>query len=159
MNSVLLNVAVIGVSLAPVAFALVCGRKAERLGAVVIGSGQVLTWGAQSAFQASAAQVPLTAFMAIDLSLALALGLIAFRYPDKLWPDLAACAQLLVFVFSVTRAIDFPLSPTAFIVAVNASSFMALVALCFGTWAARWCREPISEWDCAGPNLQPLGGQ
>ena len=152
----LLNLLVIILSFAPVVFAAVWGGRTERIGAAIIGSGQLLTWTAQSVAMlapTASTTIPLEAFMLIDLTMALSFGAFMLRYPDKLWPGLAGCAQFLVFVFSATRAIDFPLSERAFFVAVNLSSLGVLVALAAGTWAARWYRKPASDWDRAAVDL------
>lgn len=154
-SAALLNLVVIVLSLAPVIFALTYGGRAERMGGAIIGVGQLLTWTAQGLAEAASAsaQIPLHAFMLIDLALALALGGVMVRHADKLWPGLAGCAQFLVFVFSLTRVIDFPLSERAFFIAVNLSSAAVLVALAAGTWASRWGRRKPSEWDIAAQNI------
>lgn len=105
----------------------------------------VLTWGGQALGE----KAPFGAFMAIDLLTALAFGLLAFRYPEKLWPGLAGCGQFLVFTFSATRALDYPLSEGEYLHALNLSGMLVLASLGFGTWASRWrVREP-SFYDVA----------
>jgi hypothetical protein len=87
------------------------------------------------------------------VALAIGLSVLTFRYPDKLWPGLAACAQTLVVAFSATRLLEFPLSETAYLTMLNVSSFAVALALAGGTWASRWYRKPADEWDDAAERL------
>jgi hypothetical protein len=132
--------------------ASILGRKPERIGAGILGVGLLFTLGAQ----ALAGGSPLFAFMVIDFLMALGLAVLTFRYPEKLWPGLAGCAQLLVFVFSATRAIDFPMSETTYLAALNLSCLGVTTALAGGTWAARWYRSPPSEWDLSFQETHPV---
>jgi hypothetical protein len=113
------------------------GRKAERLAAALLTANMALTWAAQ----ASGDRAPFFAFMAIDLLTAAGLAYIMVKNPDKLWPGVSACAQLLIFVFSATRAIEFPLSEQSYLVMLNFCSLLCIGALAAGTWAAR--RTPV----------------
>ena len=140
-----LNAGVPVFSVASIIFALICGRRAERIGGALVGTAVLSTWAAQ----AVVAKVPLAAFMTIDAGLAVGLAVLTFRYPDKLWPGLAGCAQFLVLIFSVTRLIEFPLSPTAFLAALNLSSLAVHACLAVGTWRARWSKPRPDEWDVA----------
>jgi len=131
--------------LVTILFASIFGRKPERLGAACYGIGLLLTWGGQMLIQ----KAPIYLFLGVDLLTAVGLGVITLRNPDKLWPGVAACAQMLVVVFSATRALDFPLSERSYLVMLNLSSLAGLAALAAGTWAARWGRRRTSAWDLA----------
>ena len=145
-----LFVVLVAVNVLSVGFAASLGARAERWGALVYGLSIGLAWGAQAVGD----RTPVYAFMLIDLATCLAFGVIMLRHPDKLWPGLAAVAQLLVFVFSATRVIDFPLSETAYLVMLNVSGLAVASAIAAGTWATRWGRRAPSEWDIAAERYE-----
>lgn len=130
---------------AALAFTAICGGKAERFGAALLVFNLGLTWTAQASGDAA----PFYAFMLIDLLTAAGFAWLIVKNPNKLWPGLAGCAQFLIFVFSVTRAIEFPLSEVGYLVMLNLCSLLALSALAAGAWAARWGRAKPSAWDMA----------
>ena len=137
------SLVIIGIGLSALLFAAVFGGKAERNGATLLAGNIALTWIAQ----ASSDQAPLAAFLAIDLATAAAFGYLTFKNPEKLWPGVCGCAQLLIFVFSATRAIDFPMSEQAYLFMLSLSSLLCVGALAAGTWAARWRKPGDQDWD------------
>lgn len=141
------------VPLGAIGGALIFGRSAERLGGIAIALAIAMTWAAQ----AVAGRAPVQAFLLIDLTLALSLAGIAVRYPEKLWPGLAGCAQFLVFVFSATRVIRYPLTETAYLVALTLSSVAVLGCLVVGTWRACWAKPRRDEWDEFAATLASRG--
>ena len=132
-----------------IAFAIVLGGRAEKLGGGLVLSAILSTWIAQALW----GMAPLYAFLPIDFAAACGFGILTARFPDKLWPGLAGCAQLLVFVFSATRAIDFPLSETAYLIMLNVSGFGVALALAGGTAVNRWHKPAPSQWDIAAEKL------
>lgn len=143
MTSVsILSLVIIGLGLSALLFAAVFGGRAERSGAALLAGNIALTWIAQ----ASAGQAPLLAFLAIDLVTAAGFGYLTFKNPEKLWPGVCGCAQLLIFVFSATRAIDFPMSEQAYLFMLSLSSLLCVGALAAGTWATRWRKSDDQEW-------------
>jgi hypothetical protein len=147
--AVLVGNALLIFALCAIVFAFVSGGAAERWGAATILACNLLSWLSQAAFGSA----PLTAFLLIDLTLVAGLGVITFRYPDKLWPGLAACAQTLVLAFSATRALHFPLSEVAYLTMLNVSSLVVALALAGGTWSSRWYRKPHDEWEEAAVRM------
>lgn len=97
--------------------------------------------------------------MGIDLLSALAFAALTFRNPDRLWPGVAGCGQFLVFVFSATRALEFPLSELAYLCALNISGLTVLAALTLGTIVSRWFPPAPSEWDLAEERLATRSAQ
>lgn len=142
-----MSLAVIGAVLAlthvaAVLFSAIFGRIAERTGAAIYGASLALTWLVQDLLGTE-----IRLFMLIDLSTSVAFGCLATRYPSKLWPGTAACAQFLVFIFSATRAINYPLAETAYLIALNLAGLGLLASLVVGTWRARWGVPRTDEWE------------
>jgi hypothetical protein len=127
-----LGIAALLCSILVIAYALFRGGKVERLGAGVCGGFMLLTWVAQISLDA-----PLYSFLMIDTAMAGAFGVLAVRNPEKLWPGVAGVGQTVVVVFSATRALSFPMSEVAYLVALNLSGLVVAGALGAGTWAAR----------------------
>lgn len=146
------NTSLVLLSLSAMLFAGVCGGKAERQGAGIWLLLTMLTWTVQGVWGVA----PTTAFMMIDCVLALSFGWIALRFPNKLWPGLAGCAQFLVLIFSVTRAVRYPLSQEAYIVMLNLSGLGVTCALIGGTWASRWWKPRRDEWEEFAVTLDEL---
>lgn len=149
----LFNIAVTGLVFSVLLFAGVYGSRCERIGATVYITGFVATWVAQVTLGAT----PVLALIVIDAAVCIGFAYLTFRYPAKLWPGIAGCAQLLVVVFSATRMLDFPLSATTFLYALNVASLAVILSLCAGTWAARWLRRAPSDWDIAAQKLSHYG--
>ena len=84
---------------------------------------------------------------------AVSLGVLTFKFPEKLWPGIAGCAQLLVFVFSATRVLEFPLSEQGYLIMLNLSSLLGVGSLAVGTWATRWRKREPDAWDLAAAKL------
>jgi hypothetical protein len=131
-----LYLALIGLYAAILIFASTLGGRPERIAAGIYVANLAATWFAQASGDAA----PFYAFMLIDFVAAVGFGWLMLKNPEKLWPGIAACAQLLVFVFSATRALEFPLSETGYLVMLNVCSLLGIGALAAGTWAARWRR-------------------
>ena len=141
----LLSLSILGCFLAAVVFAGIFGRTPERIGAGLLATNAVLTLLAQ----ATISDAPFYYLIAIDLSTFLGLGWLTLTNTDKLWPGLAACAQLLVAMFSVTRVIDFPLTETQYAFMVSVCSMLTVSALAGGTLVTRFFPRDPSEWDVA----------
>lgn len=131
----ILNLVLAALTVFAVAFPLIVGGRLERAGAAVFGLGTALTWGVQFLV---GSQAPVSAFMVIDFGMALAFAAILFVDREKLWPGAAACAQLLVFVFSASRTINFPLSDLALLMMLNVSGVGVILSLVVGAAAHRW---------------------
>lgn len=142
-STVLVNTSLILLSLSAMLFAGVCGGKAERQSATIWFLLTMLTWTVQAAWGVA----PISAFIVIDCLLALSFGWIALRFPDKLWPGLAGCAQFLVLIFSVTRAVRYPMSEDAYLIMLNLSGLGVTCALIGGTWASRWWKPRRDDWE------------
>ena len=126
------------------AFAAGFGRRAERLGAALYLGVALLTWGLEWGVGINPALKLVT-----DLTLAFALAFLLIRY-KKLWIGVACVATTLFCAFSATRLVGFPLSPFGYILALNLSSLIALVALAAGTWVERWGpADPYAEFEDA----------
>lgn len=138
-----LNAALFGLVLLTVGAGLTLGGRPEKLGAAAFGIATVSTWGVQGLGDLA----PVHTFMAIDFSLSLAFGVIALRHPAKLWPGVAGCFQFLVFVFSATRAIDYPLSQFAYIAALSLCGIGVMLTLLLGTLVARYGKARTDEWE------------
>jgi hypothetical protein len=131
-----------------IAFALAFGAKAERLGGVIFLVSTAATW----TIQALGDWAPLPLLMGVDVATVACFTWLTFRYPDKLWPGLTACAQLLMVTFSATRVLDFPLSMTGYLIALNLSALLGFVFLAYGTWASRWGKRLVDEWGDSAHN-------
>ena len=118
---------------ATVLFAWVCGGAAERIGGAIFAVNVALNFLLYGLLD----QGPLV-IMACDLAAAVAFGVLAVRAPDKLWPGIAGVGQTLVVMFSATRLLDYPLSPLAYMIAVNLAGITVELALVAGTWMSRW---------------------
>jgi hypothetical protein len=140
--AVFLSFLSIGMFLLSVLLALALGRSAERMGALVCAGGGVLTLVAQGV---AVGGLPYLAFLSIDCSMAIAFGVLALRFPEKLWPGVAGVAQTLVVTFSATRALHFPLSEAAYTAALNLSSLAVGLSLAGGTIASRWSRRRTED--------------
>ena len=136
--SAVLGLAVLVFTLGATLFALIVGGRVERLGAGLYAVGVLCTWSAQLFI----AQAPFVAFLVIDTATALLLGVLAVRNPEKLWPGVAGVGQTLVVVFSATRALQFPMSETAYIIALNLSALLVVLPMGFAAWLHRWGRKP-----------------
>jgi hypothetical protein len=88
--------------------------------------------------QAFGDRAPLYSFLCVDLLTALGLAWVMLRNPEKLWPGVAACAQILVVVLSATRAIDYPLSERAYLIALGLCSMLGMGSLAIGAAVSRW---------------------
>jgi hypothetical protein len=83
----------------------------------------------------------------LDLLTALGFAALALRYPAKLWPGVAACAQYFVFTFSFSKLVNFPLDDVLLAHCSTISSINVSGALVAGTWMARWGRRRPDEWE------------
>jgi hypothetical protein len=148
-SAALLSYSLLVLPLVSLLLASTVGGKAEKLGAAIFGLALALTWGAQ--MLGERASYPI--FLAIDFGAAAAAGALTIRFPDKLWPGIAGCAQFLVLTFSITRALNFPLSETAYLYALNLSGSLVWGSLLAGTWASRCYRKPVDDWEVAAERL------
>jgi hypothetical protein len=134
--------------LTAVTFAFAVGGRVERFGALILVGGLLATWSAQAIVH----DRPLI-FALIDFLGAASFAVLALKAPEKLWPGVAACSQLLVSVFSATRALEFPLSFEAYVLMLNVSGLGVVAALVAGTTTSRWFPRPADEWDVAAERL------
>ena len=138
LSEEILSFILLGVFVCVLLFAFVAGGRTEKLGVaiavanVVIGILGRLVGGAE---------MPVYFSLILDLSTAVAFGVIAVRNPEKLWPGVAGVAMTFVMVFSATRAVGFPLSETAYTAALNLSSLLVQASLFAGAWSHRWGRK------------------
>ena len=114
-------------------FAVWCGGRPERLGAGLVFLGWLSSVMLDVAFGTAE---PTSLFLAIDFLMLVGFAVIFFRY-DRLWAGVAACFAALLLAFEGSRLLNFPLSYGAYVTALNISSYGALAALAFGTWAHR----------------------
>jgi hypothetical protein len=109
------------------------GGTTERVAALLIGGGTLVTFLAQVTSWVQ----PELAFLVIDL--VIASGFVALLVRSKLpWVGVACCAQSLVLAFEATRFVGFPLSRTSYVTMLQLSSIIVIGALIYGTWARRW---------------------
>lgn len=132
----------IAVYASAVLLALVAGGRVERAGAAICLANTLLFFAVQNI---AGERLPYGAFLAIDVAAALALGVLALRAPERLWPGVAGVAQSMVIVFSATRALDFPLSEAAYAAALNLSSLAVGLSLAAGVVSHRWGRSAAPE--------------
>ena len=146
MSAILVNLLIVGLVFATIAFTSVFGGRAERIGAAIYGSNVGLTWLAQVVAPDAWS---LYVFLTLDLSAGAFFGVLAVRYPDRVWPGVAGVAQSLLVAFTATRAIGFPLSPLAYVAAINISSFVVKASLVGGAWNA-WRARRSAGKDAVG---------
>jgi len=146
------NNALVACLLASICFASLFGGKVERSGAAILFGGLVATWATQVVVGNA-----VTPLVLVDLGVAIAFGILAVHQPDKLWPGSAGTAQFAAFTFSASRAISFPLTDNAYVIATNLSGMGVVAALAIGTYRHRWCAPTRSEWDELDLTLQQRG--
>jgi hypothetical protein len=140
----LFNLFTFALLLSSVGLAGALGGRCEREGACLYGGLSFAILVVQ-AFGTG----PHLAVILVGLDFLTALGFvaIAFRYPEKLWPGVAACAQYFVFTLSFGKLVGFPLNEVLLIRASTISSVNVSAALVAGTWAARWRKAPVDPWE------------
>lgn len=116
-------------------FAARVGGRAERWGSGVMLLAILLTWTVQAFFGVVEA-----AKLAIDMGLAIALAVMLFRW-KLFWLGISGCAQTLLLAFTASRFVGFPLSETAYVYALNFSSWGLLGGLFYGACEHRWGRK------------------
>jgi hypothetical protein len=137
-----LNLIVVGMVAFTLLFTVVIGGRVERTGAGIMFANVSATAVAGALMGVDPSPV---VFMVIDICTALAFGALALRNPEKLWPGVAGVAMTFVMVFSATRAIGFPLSPFAYMAALNLSGLLLQGTLIAGACAHRWGRKPAAD--------------
>ncbi len=156
-SEAILNALVIGQLLGGIIFAVVFGGRCERIGAAICFGSAVLSLASQVFGLALANEAyPVLTFLVIDLGTSVAFGVLAWKHPDKLWPGVAGVAQFLVFTFSASRLVNFPLDDVLLAHAINLSSFAVKLTLVAGTWQARWGKPKVDEWDEFAATLAAL---
>ena len=144
----------IAVSVLTLVMAFAFGRRVERIGAMICVLGGLFTTAAQAV---AAGQLPHIAFLlTVDVGMAVAFGVLALSFPEKLWPGVAAVAQTMLIVFTATRALDFPLSPGAYTAAMNLSALAVSLSLAAGVVSERWGRRRPN--DSTGMVARPSAG-
>ena len=131
----LLNIAVVGLLSFTILFTFLIGGRLEKYGAAIFALGTIGTWTVQTTANS---QFSLVGFMLVDFTQAAAFASLIVLDKRKLWPGAATCAQLLVFVFSATRAVNFPLSDFALLIMLNVCAVAVELTLILGACAHRW---------------------
>lgn len=142
-----IGVAIMLLALAALAFAARIGEKPERWGAGVIFVGAVATQLVQANL---GNEPPIWAVCLVDTIQGLALLAITIR-SGRLWAGIAACAQSLVVVLTAVKYFSFPLSGTPYLVALNLSGWVPILALLGGAIAVRWGPNSESEDELGEP--------
>ena len=113
------------------AAALWRGQIYERLAAL----GLLLSWMLTRLFYVHHGQQAEWGVLGVDVALFVVLAIVALRSP-RYWPIFAAGFQLLSVVIHVARVADASLGGWAYISAGILFSYLTVVAVGFGGWAA-----------------------
>ena len=141
LPTAVLNIIIVGVLAATLLFAVVAGGKVERVGAGILFANVVATFAVDGLVN----DAPVSVYLLIDGSAAVAFGVLALKAPERLWPGVAGVAMTFVAVFSASRAIGYPLSGLAYLLAINLSSLLVEAALVAGAWSHRWGRRRTED--------------
>jgi hypothetical protein len=122
-------------------FAFIFGAKPERIGGGLLLASYAATIAIRTL---SGASVPTFGWVAVDLTLAIGFGALAWRY-NLFWAGVAAVFSTLLVAFEGSRAFNFPLSPYAYFSVLNLAGYGVVFAVAAGTWSRRWGRRGDGE--------------